>query len=279
MQITPHIHMLTIPFAVPLPSGPLPRSVNVFLVLGETVLLVDSGVAGAEQRIFAYLRELGRRPEEIAMLILTHSHPDHVGAAVAVKLATGCTVFAHTEERSWIEDTELQLRERPVPGFRELVGGPVAVDRLLAEGDRFELGGGVTLEVLPTPGHSAGSISLWDRRAGVLITGDAVPLPGDMPIFDDLAASLASLERLRSCGAEWLLSAWGEPVRGDGVGRLLGESKEWLKRIRETVRSTAGDGTAADVLELSRRVVAQLGLPAAAANPLTARSFLACLEN
>ncbi len=278
MQITPHIHIVTIPFSVPLRRGPLPRVVNVFLVCGETVLLVDSGVAGAEQRIFEYLRELGRQPEEIATLVLTHSHPDHVGAAAAIKAAICCTVAAHAAEWHWIEDTELQQRERPVPGFHELVGGPVAVDRSVAEGDRFELGEGVTLEVLPTPGHSAGSLSLWDRRAGVLITGDAVPVPGEMPIFTDFAASLASLERLRSCGADLLLSAWGEPVRGDGVERLLGESRAWLERIRETVQSTAAEGFAADPPELCRRVVAKLGLPDAAANLLTARSFMACLE-
>jgi hypothetical protein len=62
------------------------------------------------------------------------------------------------------------------------------------------------------------------------------------------------------------------------VGRLLGESREWLERIRETVRSAAAEGATADPLEFCRRVVAKLGLPAAAANPLTARSFMACLE-
>ncbi len=127
MQITPQIHQLTIPFNVPLPTGPVPRSVNVVFVCGEALTLVDSGVAGAEQQIFSYLQTLGRMPEEIETLVLTHSHPDHIGAALAITRATGCMVAAHCAERNWIEDVALQERQRPVPGFSQLVGGPVSV--------------------------------------------------------------------------------------------------------------------------------------------------------
>lgn len=278
MQLTPRIHQLTIPFVVPAPGGPIPRSANVFIICTDTVTLIDSGVAGAEERIFACLREMGRLPGQIGQLILTHSHPDHVGAARAIREATGCCVAAHGGERNWIEDTALQEQQRPVPGFRTLVGGPVRVDRELFDGERLDLGAGFHLEVLHTPGHSSGSISLHAPAEQALITGDAVLLAGDMPIFDDYPAAQTSLQRLRGCDADWLLSAWDDPRRGEEAQQRIDESMAWLKLIRETVRIVSGGKPAMEPLELCRRVAAELGLPPFAVNPLVARSFMACLK-
>ncbi|HEY9827804.1 MAG TPA: MBL fold metallo-hydrolase, partial [Stenomitos sp.] len=102
MQITDHIHALKIPFTVPTPAGPVERFVFVYLVFGEQTTLIDSGVAGSETLILSYLERLGRG-ERIDRLILTHSHPDHIGAARAIQAITGCRVVAGAAERAWIE--------------------------------------------------------------------------------------------------------------------------------------------------------------------------------
>ena len=90
---------------------------------------------------------------------LTHAHPDHIGAVRAIREATGCSIAAHPAERAWIEDVELQNRERPVPGFAMLVGGSVHLDHELVDGDC--IGPGETqageMQVFHTPGHSPGS--------------------------------------------------------------------------------------------------------------------------
>jgi len=279
MQISAHVHLLTIPFQVPLsPELKLERFVNLFLIYGEKeILLVDSGVAGAEARIIDYLAATGRRPEEISRLLLTHSHPDHLGGAAAICRLTGCKVAAHPAERHWIEDTALQAAERPVPGFSGLVGGPVGVGQLLGEGERLTLEG-LTMEVLHTPGHSPGSISLYLPGEGVLICGDAVPLPGDLPIFTDWQAAVTSLTRLQEIpGVEWLLSAWDQPRRGEEVAATLAAGLTWLERIKSCVAAEAGKPTTSAPLDLCRAVVARLGLPAAAVNPLVAKSFTSCL--
>ncbi len=171
----------------------------------------------------------------------------------------------------------MQERERPVPGFRDLVGGPVAVDRLLTDGDLLDAGGGVLLEVLHTPGHSPGSLSLRLAADDAFITGDAVPVPGDLPIFDDFGSAVASLERLRGCGTECLLSSWDEPRRGSRARHAIEDGLAWLERINGTVHFLAGEG-AEDSMELCRRTVAELGLPPFAANPLVARAILSCLK-
>lgn len=279
MQITQQIHQLTIPFNVPSPNGTIPRSVNLFFVNGSGVTLIDSGVKGAETAIFTVLQAIYRQPAEVKQLLLTHAHPDHIGAALALREACGCRIAAHGAERSWIEDVALQERERPVPGFQLLVGGSVAVDVELKEGDSIELDDGLSLDVLHTPGHSAGSVSLWLARGRGLFSGDAVPLPGDMPIFSDYRASVASLERLRACKAELLLSAWDVPRHGDEVRRCIDDAIAWLVFIRETVLAVAEQSPDCEPMELCRWVVQRLGLPPFAANPLVARSFMACLKD
>lgn len=274
MQIARNIHVVNLPFSVPLSSGPVERSVNVVLVCADRIVLIDSGTAGAEGRIFEYLRSIGRKPEEIARLVLTHSHPDHIGAARAIVSTSGCRVAAHGAERGWIEDVALQGRERPVPGFAGLVAGSVAVADLLAEGDRLDVGNGMVLDVLHTPGHSPGSLSFWSPEKKLLISGDTVPVPGEMPIFDSFAASLASLQRLQGLDAEALISAWEQPLTGKAIRERLATSKEWLLQIGEAVARHGG----CEPLELCAGVVADLGLPPYAVNPLVARSLLACEE-
>ena len=85
MQITEHIHALKIPFKVPVSQKvSLDRFAYVYLVFGDKIHLIDSGVAGAAKAILAYIKEHGKEPEDIASLILTHSHPDHIGAAKSI---------------------------------------------------------------------------------------------------------------------------------------------------------------------------------------------------
>ena len=281
MQVTPAIHALRHPFQVPVAPGiALDRFVYSYLIAGETITLIDTGVAGCETRIFEYIQSIGRDPSEISLVILTHSHPDHIGAARAIREATGCSVAAHPAEWAWIEDVERQNRERPVPGFATLVGGPVPLD--------FELDGGVTididgtgeyeLEVMHTPGHSAGSISLFLPGNGALFSGDVILVAGDLPVYDDVVGSVRSIRLLRAVRSiRVLLSAWDEPRYGDAAYEQMDLALEYLRKIHAAVIASAGDGDP-DPMEITRKTVASLGLPPQAVNPLLARTFTANLR-
>jgi glyoxylase-like metal-dependent hydrolase (beta-lactamase superfamily II) len=279
MQITPHIHVLNIPFKVPLPSGPVERSVNVLLICTDTITLVDSGTAGAEVTIFDYILSIGRQPEEIELLMLTHSHPDHIGAAQAIVNATGCQVAAHSTERDWIEDVSLQGQVRPVPGFSSLVGGSVQVSKVISEGDSIDVGNGLTLETLHTPGHSHGSLSFRCDKEKVLITGDAIPVPDEMPIFESYHNSLESLARLRGFGAQVLVSAWEKPLKDREILNRFSTSYDWLVKIHAAVRTLTATSGSSEPMDLCAQVIAILGLPPFAVNPLVARTLQACAEN
>ncbi|MFA4826281.1 MAG: MBL fold metallo-hydrolase [Methanoregula sp.] len=281
MQVTPAIHALRHPFQVPVAPGiTLDRFVYSYLIAGETITLIDTGVAGCETRIFDYIRSIGRDPAEISLVVLTHSHPDHIGAARAIREAIGCSVAAHPAERAWIEDVERQNRERPVPGFTALVGGSVPID--------YELDGGCTidtdgtreyeLEVIHAPGHSAGSIALFLPGEGALFSGDVIPVAGDLPVYDDALGSVRSIRLLRSVrGIRVLLSAWDEPRFGEAAYGQMDRALDYLQKIHDAVLTSAGDGES-DPMELTRKTVAMLGLPPQAVNPLLARTFAANLR-
>ena len=132
--------------------------------------------------------------------------------------------MAHPAERAWIEDIDLQNRERPVPGFSTLVEGSVQLDHELTDGDVIDSDGTeeYELQVFQTPGHSTGSISLLVQGEGALFCGDAVPVEGDLPVYDDALASMRSLKR--SVGS--VISS----LHGTSHGRVKPHTGRWTGR-------------------------------------------------
>jgi glyoxylase-like metal-dependent hydrolase (beta-lactamase superfamily II) len=257
----------------------LDRFVYVFFIIGNKVHLIDSGVAAAEPIIFRYLQDLGREPDHISKLVLTHSHPDHVGAARLIKAKTNCEVYAPLHEMEWVEDTEKQNHERPVPGFHILVSGPVRVDHTVMNRDTILLEAGLELEAIHTPGHSRGSTSYLLRSENALFTGDAIPIAGDIPIYEDYSASLTSVQKLNTMYAvDYLFSSWDEPRRGKECYTVMDKSVEYLERIHEIVRVQYLRNPLIDPTALCIVGAGELGFPPAAVNPLLSRTFAATLE-
>jgi hydroxyacylglutathione hydrolase len=269
------IHPVRIPFSITTPAGPVLRFVYVYLIYTrDTITLIDTGVAGSETIIFDYIHSTGREPGDIGTTILTHAHPDHIGAAKAIHEATGCTIAAHGEDQAWIEDTARQEQERPVPVFSTLVAGPVTVDWVLKDGDVIELDEERTLTVIHTPGHSPGSIALLLRPEMVLFSGDAIPVPGDLPIYDDPAASLGSIGRLMDIeGIMMLYSSWDEPREGEDVYWAMDDGFAWIQRIQEMVKDLVAKQPTLELPELTRKVLKGVGLPEELANPMVMRTI------
>ncbi len=279
MQITKHVHAIKIPFQVKTDSGILERFVYSYLILGDEVCLIDSGVVSSESVIFDYLDNIGLKPDDISLLILTHSHPDHIGSAKSIKEKSGCKIAAHPGERSWIEDIDLQAKERPVPNFHSLVEGSVEVDIILEDMDIVNLGEELNLKIIHTPGHSNGSISLLIPGEGVLFTGDAVPIRGDLPIYDDATESIQSIKKLKEIeGIKVLLASWDEPREGESAYQVMDEGLDYLKQIQVSVDKIAKYNSGLDPLEFCKLVLNDLGLPEMAANPIMARSFQSNLK-
>lgn len=276
MRINDQLHALEIPFQIVIRPGlTIKRSVYVYLLLGDQAYLIDSGVAGAEVVILETLKELGYAPASLKAVLLTHAHPDHIGSLQTLQQQTGCEVWAHDQARPWIEDVQSQAEARPVPGFHDLVAGPVTVDRLLSEGDLGPVKGLGSLQAIHTPGHSRGSISFWLPEQGALFTGDAMCVGAGFPVYEDVMDSWRSLQKLaRVPEPRHLLGSWDKPRQVHEVSGVFADARAFLIRVHETVRAECRkmDG-AHDLTALTRRVIARLGLPEVAANPLTAQAI------
>ncbi len=103
MQISKYVHALKIPFEIKTDTGVLERFVYSYLIAGDTLVLIDSGVKNSEEIIFDYMEEIGLDPEDLTLLILTHSHPDHIGSASSIKRKTYCEVAAHMEKKNGLK--------------------------------------------------------------------------------------------------------------------------------------------------------------------------------
>ena len=265
MQITPSIE------AIRTPLGPAKdRFVYVYLVYGDGITVIDTGMAGSDQLILGAIRSAGRDPAEIRLIVLTHHHPDHTGSAKTLRDLTGCTIAAHPLDRQAIEQPDPALLRSPAPGVPPFVSGPVPVDRPLQDGDRIDAGAGLVLEVLHTPGHTPGSIALLIGHEKALFTGDAIQAPGRMPIFADPVALVRSLRRLRALtGIERCLPAHDEPAQGAESYRRLDASIAHLRRFHAAVKeAAAGAGGAPDYMRIAAAVPALLGISPLPAPPL-----------
>ncbi len=203
------------------------RYVNVYVVDLGKVALVDTGTRTAEEQIRQALRELGKEVEDIAVLLLTHHHVDHVGTAGVWKREARAEVDLHRldapvaarRERRRTHGTRLSTKVIAafMGAFTPLMRGPpLETDRPLDGGETLDVLGW-PIEVIHAPGHTLGSCAFYARDAGVLFAGDAVNGRRGKPeppiVMEDVAASMDSFRKLTSLGAPILLPGHGSPVR------------------------------------------------------------------
>ena len=280
MQVTEHIHALKIPFKLRVgPDKTVDRFVFAYIIFGDQICLIDCGVAGSEVRILEYIKQAGRDPQEIAQIVFTHSHADHIGGGPALKKQTGCKVAAHIDAKSWIEDVDRQYAERPIGNFYDLIGGSIEIESGLRDGDQLDLGDGRTLEIFHTPGHSKGSISILYNKDKVLFTGDAVPKAETVPIYEDVATSIESIKKLKQIeGLEILMASWDDPQIGAGVYSSMDAGLRWFQQIHEAVLVETAGSDALDPEELCARVLKRLGFPKIPLVPIVVTSIGAHLK-
>ena len=280
MKVTERIHALKIPFKLQVgPDKTLDRFVFAYLIFGDQICLIDSGVAGSEAIILDYVKQAGRDPREITRLVFTHSHADHIGGSRAIKEQTGCKVAAHIDAKPWIEDVDRQYAERPIGNFYDLVGGSIGIDLGLKDGDQLDLGDGKTLEIFHTPGHSKGAISLLDHHDMALFSGDAVPKSGTVPIYEDVATSIQSIQKLKQIkGLKILIASWDDPQLGASVYPSMDAGLQWFQQIHEAVLKETAGSEDLELKQLSARVLKRLGFPETALVPIIVTSIGAHLK-
>lgn len=180
------------------------------LVRGNEVAVVDTGVAGSASKIEEVIKTAGRAWGDVRHVILTHYHQDHIGSMDAVMAAaTGATAYAGPLD---------------IPQIK------VAVP-LQAVSDGQDIFG---LQVVFTPGHTLGHISIFDPAGSALITGDALgnsggTLSGSNPQFTaDPAQATASVKKLAALTFDKAYFMHGDTIEA-GASQAVADFAATLK--------------------------------------------------
>jgi glyoxylase-like metal-dependent hydrolase (beta-lactamase superfamily II) len=218
-------------------------AVNAFVVEDDGLTLVDTGFKGSAGKIFAALKKGGKDPGDIRRIILTHAHSDHSGSAAEIKQRLGVPIWAH-EEDAWLMEQGIAGRLPMVlsPGvvnwlvYNLLIKRadktiePVRIDRKLPDNELLPIAGGI--QVIHTPGHSAGHLSLLIKNEGVLIAADICANAGGLglsTVYEDRVLGVKSILKAAELDFETALFGHGGPlVRGAN------------RRMKEKFRKMAG---------------------------------------
>ena len=273
MKITENVHLIQKEFFV---TPKVKRYINIYLITGENCYLIDSGVSGSEKIIEEYLHSIGRNMSDIKGIFLTHSHPDHVGGAAVIKRITDCKVYAPMLELEWIENIDMQYRERPIPNFYKLLSESVKVDVSLREGDIVTLEDSLQICAILTQGHSHGSMS-YILNKNLIFTGDAIPVAHDLPIFVEYKQSLYSLDRINELSdVQYFCPAWDEVYDKLKFEEVITNSKKMLHKLKDAVWQVENKCKQYNEDEKLSKIFEQADIQQYAGNPLVAKSIDAC---
>lgn len=218
------------------------KGANSYLLLdGERMTLLDAGMPADSETIKAQILETGLPIFHLESIILTHGHIDHAGSTNRLRDLSGAKILAHELDVPYL----LQHKKFPArTAAQKIVYGfmdwmirlePITVEEILHDGDTIP--GPIPLQVIHTPGHTPGSISLYDPGQGTLFCGDALfnahPLTGQKglrfpiwPVTLDPEAARRSVERLSNLEIKILCPGHGKPIRD--------HPREHIKRLLES---------------------------------------------
>ncbi|MFF3217153.1 MBL fold metallo-hydrolase [Streptomyces sp. NPDC002886] len=237
-------------------------AINAYLILGRRPVIVDAGTPGSGRKIHDRITEHGVDPRDVSLIVLTHGHIDHFGSAAELHRLTGAPVAGHIADlgpyrsgrvrepylptgpmgRIMDRNKELHVRAEPVEP-QVLIRGETSLEDF-----------GIAGRIMPTPGHTAGSVSVLtddgDLVAGDLVANSFMGLipgkPANPPFHDDPWRNLVSLREMLDLAPSRLHVGHGAPLDPDRVRRWADReharlSKREAAGRRIATRSGEGD--------------------------------------
>jgi len=185
------------------------------ILLGDTVVLVDTGVPGSEEAILTAVEEVGRSAGDVTDIVITHADGDHVGSLSALVTRTRATV--------WASEHEADVIEGKAPHRGKETKQIAAVDRRFLPGETLPLHDGI--QTVDTHGHTAGHVSLFLPQERILIAGDAINnvegLGGSREQYTDNAADArTAVSTLAALSPDSIVFGHGPSIVGGAAEQL-----------------------------------------------------------
>lgn len=188
MKATKYVHVLKCPIKPVINSVDPLVYTTINVILGEEITIIDSGFKGFWQEgILPFLKRVNREPQDVSLILHTHSHFDHVEGDKEIQEATGAKIAISEAGAEALENPQAE-RERLFKLFKHLLSDrereesrsqsprslqPRRVDRRLKNHEILDLGP-ISLECIPIRGHSPDSLGFYDCDDEILFSGDAV---------------------------------------------------------------------------------------------------------
>lgn len=260
MEIFPNVHRIQ--------SIYRNRVLSSYLLMGERVLMVDSGFAFTPQEvIIPYMENLGLPVERINWLINTHASGDHHGGNYYIKQrAPNVNILAHERDAPLIADHELFIREntgwtvnyglpRPEvdvddPQFIAIHGPECPVDMHVRGEEIIWLEKGRDVRLIHTPGHTPGHLAVYDTKNCAVYLGDAVlgsgvpDVDGNLvmpPHYFEVDWYLGSIQKIRALNPTGILATHYKPMQGKEVNEFLNASERFVAECNEAVLEIFGE--------------------------------------
>lgn len=190
-------------------QNPYENNCNSYVIRGKKTVLIDPGHLRHLSQLFHQMESDKIYPDDIDLILLTHSHPDHFEGIEAFIDKHAKIAMSRQEERYLRENGRLlfEVMGQPIPKYR--------IDFFLREGELQV--DDLNLLIYQTPGHSPGSISIYWPDKKIIFTGDLIFYGGvgrtDF-IEGDSNLLIKSIERLSRLEIETLLAGHGEMIQG-----------------------------------------------------------------
>jgi hydroxyacylglutathione hydrolase len=207
---------------------------NCYLVFNKEIFLVDTGMPGRSNEIIKFLtNDIKRSPEDVKTIVITHHHFDHTGSLDKLKSITGAKIAVHSADADYLSE------EKSQPGSAFMIPlvilmkfiyrlKPVKADIILKNGDIIG-----DYEVIHTPGHTPGSICLYNPNNKVIFVGDNLNyskgkiMGPSSRLLPEPEQYKKSMKKLGDLDIEVILPGHGPAVTSDANKKL----KEFIDQI------------------------------------------------